>query len=441
MVAARAVPMEEIALTQPAPCPVVPDQPVRLDPTRRNPQLVRFHELMERMVVGQPGALETVTNSFSRLLAGIHDPESPILTMMLLGPTGVGKTETVRCLAQALFGSRRAFTRVNCQEYSAHYNLSKLLGSPPGYVGGEIKPLLSQENLDRHYKKAMEEGLGIFQDDLGRIGGGPDGDHALSLILFDEIEKAHPKLWNMLLGILEDGTLVLGNNEEVDFTHSIIVLTTNVGSEAMGKHLSHENIGFVSGEDLEQMDRDIHEAALREARKVFPFEFLNRFDELITYDTLKESHLYQILDNLIADIHIRSIGCTQPFLLKVEEAAKRKLVEEGYDPRFGARPLRRAVETRLVTPIGHLISSGQVVRGDLVTVDWVDGEWVFGKESGVMTAEEIAAFEARQAEKERSRDLDGMDDGGEAKRIVEELDEVVAHGHMLGDGSDLPGGL
>ena len=139
VVAACAVPMEEIALTQPAPCPVV-QTPIRLDPAQRNPQLVRFRELMERMVVGQPGALETVTNSFSRLLAGIHDPESPILTMMLLGPTGVGKTETVRCLAQALFGSRRAFTRVNCQEYSAHYNLSKLLGSPPGYVGGEIKP-------------------------------------------------------------------------------------------------------------------------------------------------------------------------------------------------------------------------------------------------------------------------------------------------------------
>ncbi len=425
-------------MAQPARCPVVHDR-VRLDPSQRNPQLARFHDLMQKMVVGQPRALETVTNSFSRLLAGIHDPESPILTMMLLGPTGVGKTETVRCLAEALFGSRKAFTRVNCQEYSAHYNLSKLLGSPPGYVGGEIKPLLCKENLGRHHKKALEEGLGLFQESLGGSHL-QDDEGGLSLVLFDEIEKAHPKLWSMLLGILEDGTLVLGNNEEVDFRRSIIVLTTNVGSEAMGKHLSHQDIGFYDGSDEERLDRDVHEAALHEARKTFPFEFLNRFDELITYDTLKESHLYQILDNLIADIHIRSIGCTEPFLLRVSAKVKERLVEEGHDPRFGARPLRRAVESKLVTPIGHLISSGQVVRGDLITVDYID-EFVFEKESGVMTAEEIAAFERQSVEKDKSRDLDGIDDGGEANRIVEEVDDVLARGLTLSESNSLPGDL
>jgi ATP-dependent Clp protease ATP-binding subunit ClpA len=209
----------------------------------------------------------------------------------------------------------------------------------------------------------------------------------------------------------------------------------------MGKHLSHESIGFAGDHSDEQMDHDLHEAALKEARKIFPFEFLNRFDELITYDTLKLEHLHQILDNLIADIHIRSIGCTEPFLLKVEARAKEELVEEGHDPRFGARPLRRAVEARLVTPIGHLISSGQVQRGDLVSVDWRNGDYVFEKEPGVMTADEIAAFEAQQAEREQSRDLDGIDDGGEANRIVEELDEVVAKGRALSETGALPGDL
>jgi ATP-dependent Clp protease ATP-binding subunit ClpC len=421
-------------MTQPAPCPSSPAKRLRLDPGKRNPQLARFHERMQRMVIGQPTALDTVTNSFSRVLAGISDPERPLLTMMLLGPTGVGKTETVRCLAEALFGSRKAYTRVNCQEYSAHYNMSKLLGSPPGYVGGEIKPLLCQENLDRHHKKAYQEGLGMFADGLGKVNKiFPEEDSYLSLVLFDEIEKAHPKLWNMLLGILEDGNLVLGNNEEVDFTRSIIVLTTNVGSEAMGAHIAHHSIGFHGGFEGQRLDKDIHESALREARKVFPFEFLNRFDEMIVYDTLKEPHLYEILDNLIANIHIRSIDCAEPFLLRVEHAAKDALVGIGTDPQFGARPLRRAVEARLVTPISHLISSGQLVRGDLVTVDYESKDFVFEKEPGGMSDAEIADFEALRVQKEKSRDLEGADDGGEANQVVEQVTTVMAHARALAD--------
>ena len=211
----------------------------------------------------------------------------------------------------------------------------------------------------------------------------------------------------------------------------------------MGKHIAREGIGFQGGFEQEdgRLDRDLHEAALAEARKVFPFEFLNRFDQLVSYDTLKEPHLYQILDNLIQGIHLRSLDCAQPFLLRVEPAAKDALVREGTDPRYGARPLRRAVEARLVTPIGHLISSGQVLRGDLLTVDHVDGEYLFEKEGGVMTPEEIAAFEARKAEKEKSRDLDGVDDGGEANRIVEELDEVMARGRSLTHTGAWPGDI
>lgn len=409
---------------------------IALDPFQRNEQIARFRDLMEHMVIGQDGAVDAISNSFSRVLAGISDPESPILTMMLLGPTGVGKTETVRALAESLFGSRRAFTRINCQEYSAHYNLSKLLGSPPGYVGGEIKPLLCQENLDRHHKKAVEEGLGLFSDGLPVPGHmRPDGeDGHMSLVLFDEVEKAHPKLWNLLLGILEDGTLVLGNNEEVDFTRSIIVLTTNVGSASMGVHLAREGIGFRGGHEDARMDKDLASAAMREAKKVFPFEFLNRFDQLVTYESLSDESLHKILDNLIANIHIRSIDCAEPFLLQVEPAAKAELVERGTDPQFGARPLRRVVEAELVTPISHLICSGQVLRGDLVTVDFAGGEFRFEKEPGGMTAEEIAEFEARRAEREKSRDLDGMDDGGEANTLVEEVEHVIANSQVMSPG-------
>lgn len=413
-------------MAQPQPCAVTGSR-LRLDPARRNDDLARFRELMDRMVIGQRDASDALADSMSRVLAGVGDPDSPVLSLMLMGPTGVGKTETVRCLAESLFGERRAFTRVNCQEYSAHYNLSKLLGSPPGYVGGEIKPLLAQENLERHHREAIEEGRGLFNQNLQRLPrfNAEEGKY-LSLVCFDEIEKAHPKLWNLLLGILEDGVLVLGNNEEVDFTRSIIVLTTNVGSKSMGAHLGHESIGFDGGFEGDQVDRNLREAAMREAKKVFPFEFLNRFDGLLTYDSLKQDHLYQILDNLVSNVHLRSIDCTEPFLLRLDQAAKDELVERGTDPQFGARPLRRAVEVDVVTPISHLICSGQISRGDLVSVGYADGEFVFEKEHGVMTASEIEEFEALREARQRSRDLEGSDDGGEANQIVEHVDDVVA---------------
>jgi len=418
-------------MAQPQPCAVAGTR-LRLDPARRNDDLARFRELMDRMVIGQRAASDALADSMSRVLAGVGDPDSPVLSLMLMGPTGVGKTETVRCLAESLFGDRRAFTRVNCQEYSAHYNLSKLLGSPPGYVGGEIKPLLAQENLERHHRDAIEEGRGMFNQNLQRL---PRFDaeegRYLSLICFDEIEKAHPKLWNLLLGILEDGVLVLGNNEEVNFTRSIIVLTTNVGSKSMGQHLGHENIGFDGGFEDDQVDRDLREAAMREAKKVFPFEFLNRFDSLLTYDSLKRDHLFQILDNLVSNVHLRSIDCTEPFLLRLDQSAKDELVDRGTDPQFGARSLRRAVEVNVVTPISHLICSGQICRGDLVSVGFANGEFLFEKESDVMTATEIEEFDSLREERERSRDLEGTDDGGEANQIVEQIDDVVARSKVF----------
>jgi ATP-dependent Clp protease ATP-binding subunit ClpA len=300
-----------------------------------------------------------------------------------------------------------------------------LLGSPPGYVGGEIKPLLCQENLDRHHKKAMDEGLGLFQDGIGRFGRSDDEGH-LSLILFDEIEKAHPKLWNMLLGILEDGTLVLGNNEEVDFRRSIIVLTTNVGSKAMGKHLSHESIGFAGDESDEQMDHDLHEAALKEARKIFPFEFLNRFDDIVTFHTLKDAHLYEILDILLTQIHHRSLRCSEPFLLEVTPKAKAWLVEEGTDRQYGARPLKRLVEKELVTRISHLICSDQIRKGDLITVDIEKGDLTFQKETGGADWDELEALGPFGQEKWAGSDLGVKDDGGEKEQVKEEVANVLA---------------
>jgi len=394
---------------------------------------------MNRIVVGQPQAIDKLSDSFSRLIAGVHDPESPLLTMMFMGPTGVGKTETVRALSETIFGNKRAYTRVNCQEYSAHYNISKLLGSPPGYVGGEIRPLLSQENIDRHHRKALDNQSGMISETDSKLSRmyPADSEKYLSIILFDEIEKAHPKLWNLLLGILEDGTVVLGNNEEVDFRQSIIILTTNVGSEAMGAHLAQDGIGFATGTSDERMDHDIEGAAVREAKKVFPFEFLNRFDDIITYHTLKEQHLYSILDILIAQVHHRSLLCAEPFLLEIAPEAKTFLVERGTDIQYGARPLKRIVEKEIVTPISHYICSDQIRKGDLITVDVNPDsetpELIFRKETGSSNWDELenlGPFAGRQWARD---DLGVKDDGGEKKQIVEAITQVVANaGAMSG---------
>jgi ATP-dependent Clp protease ATP-binding subunit ClpC len=362
--------------------------------------------------------------------------------MLFMGPTGVGKTETVRALAETVFGNKRAYTRVNCQEYSAHYNISKLLGSPPGYVGGEIRPLLSQENIDKHHRKALDNQSGMISEPDGKLCRmfPADSEKHLSIILFDEIEKAHPKLWNLLLGILEDGTVVLGNNEEVDFRQSIIILTTNVGSEAMGAHLSRTGIGFDTGVTAAKLDRDLEESALREAKKVFPFEFLNRFDDIIAYHTLKENHLYSILDILIAQVHHRSLLCAEPFLLEITRDAKRHLVERGTDIQFGARPLKRVVEMEIVTPISHYICSEQIRKGDLITVDLnEDGdtpELVFRKETGVTSWEELDSLGPFPESQWAKEDLGVKDDGGEKKLIVEEIARVVANAGVMSGTDD-----
>ena len=394
----------------------------------QNEQLARFSKRMRKLVVGQPAAIDKITDSFSRLIAGIHDPESPLLTMMFMGPTGVGKTETIRALAETIFGSRRAFTRINCQEYSAHYNISKLLGSPPGYVGGEIRPLLAQENIDRHHRKAVESQTGLITEPDSKLARlfPPESERNLSIILFDEIEKAHPKLWNLLLGVLEDGTVVLGNNEEVDFRQSIIILTTNVGSEAMGHHLAQNGIGFATDVTDDRMDRDVESAAMREAKKVFPFEFLNRFDDIVTFQTLKEAHLYEILDILLTQIHHRSLRCAEPFLLEVTPKAKAWLVEEGTDVQYGARPLKRLVEKQLVTRISHLICTDQIRKGDLITVDFAGGELVFQKETGGADWDELEALGPFTEDRWAGGDLGVKDDGGEKERVKEEAASVLA---------------
>ncbi|MFH1023030.1 MAG: AAA family ATPase [Planctomycetota bacterium] len=350
-----------------------------LDPLRKNPQVKRFEAEVKSRVIGQDRVIDEVIQGFGRLLGGIRNPDRPLLTMLFMGPTGVGKTETVKAIANSIFGSKKAFVRINCQEYASSHNVAKLLGSPPGYVGSDIEPLLSQNNIDRHHRAAFDEKRGMFGGADGKVDRLFPGnkEHYLSIVLFDEIEKASPVLWNTLLAILEDGTLTLGNNASVDLTRSIIILTSNVGSREMSQIIRGQ-IGFGGAEEI---DADIEKTAMQAAKDVFPFEFLNRFDAIGVFRTLKEEHLFEILDIQISEIHQRAVNSSVPFVLRMSDPVRRHLVEQGTDPEFGARPLRRVVEHYVVNPLSNLIGTNQVQPGDVITARLADGKIVFQRES------------------------------------------------------------
>jgi ATP-dependent Clp protease ATP-binding subunit ClpA len=355
---------------------------VVLDPERRSQQVARFETMLRERVVGQQPAIESVLDSFSKILAGIRNLERPLLTLLFLGPTGVGKTETVKALAEAVFGKRSAFVRVNCQEFSSEFTVSKLFGSPPGYVGNDVEPMLSQDNLDRHHKEAQAEGRGVFAEGEGKIAKlfPQVKSHYLSIVLFDEVEKAHPKLWNALLGLMEDGHLTLGNNKTVDFTRSIIVITSNVGASEMSETLRHKTIGFAVEVDDAALNKDIKAKAVDAAKEVFPYEFLNRFDDIICFRVLTRDDLKKILDLMLQDVYKRLLGAQVPIIVHYSQPFLSKLLKEGTDPQFGARPMRRAIEHLLVAPLARLIASNQIKAGDVISIRLKDGVAEFVKE-------------------------------------------------------------
>ncbi|MBA3709875.1 MAG: ATP-dependent Clp protease ATP-binding subunit, partial [Planctomycetes bacterium] len=289
-------------------------------------------------------------------------------------------------LAETIFGKRNAFTRINCQEFSSEFTVSKLFGSPPGYVGNDVEPLLSQDNLDRHHKEAQTEGRGVFAEGEGKIAKlfPQVKSHYMSIVLFDEVEKAHPKVWNALLGLMEDGHLTLGNNKVVDFTRSIIVITTNVGAEEMSETLRHKSIGFDVQTGADEINHNIRNKAVEAAKEVFPYEFLNRFDDIICFRVLSTDDLKKILNLMLQDVYKRLLGAQMPIILHYSNSYLDKLLQEGTDPQFGARPMRRAVERLLVAPLSRLIASNQVKAGDIVSVRMRNGTPAFIREGSDM---------------------------------------------------------
>jgi ATP-dependent Clp protease ATP-binding subunit ClpC len=386
-------------------------------------ELLHISRRMKKLIVGQDLVVDRIVDAMGRFVAGMANPELPLLNMLFLGPTGVGKTETVRVLAEVLFGHRRAFTKVSCEEYAAHYNVSKLLGSPPGYVGGEIRPLLAQENIDRHHLKARENQSGLISRSGSKLANlfPPETTNNLSIVLFDEIEKAHPKLWNLLLGVMEDGTLMLGNNEEVDFRNSIIIFTSNVGSSALSEQIANAGIGFSTGDNEQRAVKSIESTAVRAAKKRFPVEWLNRMSDIVCYHPLSNDDMFGIAKILRQQIYFRCMRSkTCPFLLEASDEAIWHLVNTGSNREMGARPLRNTIEQQVVTPISHYICGNDIHRGDLVEVGIDGSQLIFNRVEG------LANFEKRRTdlsdhESWLGTDLGVKDDTGEAKGLPEQV--------------------
>ena len=326
----------------------------RLFPDRVGERAARFQAELEARVVGQSPAVEAVTEAWQVYRSGLSSPDRPLGSFLFLGPTGTGKTNLVEALADVCFGDRKAILKIDCAEFSHSHEIARLIGSPPGYLGHqETQPFLSQANIDRY-----------------RTSSAP-----FTVLLFDEIEKANDSLWQLLLGVLDKACLTLGNNKEVDLSSCFVFMTSNVGSRSVCDILS-PGLGFAGAPDEPEanLQRRIERAVLWKARTTFPPEFLNRIDHRIVFQRLDAGQLERILAIELEGIAGRLATRGVQLHVDYSERLRRRLLEEGTDPDNGARPLRRVLEKRLVTPFARLISSGQLIGGEAIAVDWPDGE-------------------------------------------------------------------
>jgi len=331
---------------------------VVLNPHRRSPQAATLLEKLRARVVGQAEALERITDTYQTLLAGLNSRQRPLANFLFLGPTGSGKTHVVEALAEELFHNPAALIKVDCAEFQHSHEIAKLVGSPPGYLGHrETHPILTQEALDRCQTPELP----------------------LSLVLFDEIEKASDALWQLLLGILDKATLTLGDNRKVSFARAMIFLTSNLGAGEM-QTLLQPGFGFApAAAGGAGTQRRLDAAAVGAARRKFSPEFFNRLDHVVVFQSLDRTQLEQVLDLELDGVRLRlatSHG-ERAIEFRCTARARAHLLAEGANLQFGARHLKRAIERLLVAPLASLIAThqvgGQAESADRLVVDYEPG--------------------------------------------------------------------
>jgi len=306
-------------------------------------RLLKMEEILHDRVIGQEEAVKAVSRAIRRARAGLKDPKRPMGSFIFLGPTGVGKTELARALAEALFGDENALIRIDMSEYMEKHSTSRLVGAPPGYVGYEEGGQLTEKVRRKPY----------------------------SVVLLDEIEKAHPEVFNILLQVLEDGRLTDSKGRTVDFRNTLIIMTSNVGAETIKKNAT---LGFTAVNNAEKDYENMKEKVMGELKKIFRPEFLNRIDETIVFHSLEERHIQKIVSLLAEDLRKRLKEQEVDFVLT--DRAIAFLAKEGWDPAYGARPLRRAIQKHIEDRLSEELLKGNISKGDSLTIDEQDGELV-----------------------------------------------------------------
>jgi ATP-dependent Clp protease ATP-binding subunit ClpB len=304
-------------------------------------KLVAMEENLRRRVIGQDEALEAVANAVRRARAGLQDPNRPVGSFIFLGPTGVGKTETARALAEFLFDDERAMVRLDMSEYMEKHAVARMIGAPPGYIGYEEGGQLTEAVRRRPY----------------------------SVVLFDEIEKAHPDVFNVLLQILDDGRLTDSKGRVVDFKNTVLIMTSNLGSREIQ-----------SAAENPLVDHNIEKDVLQVLRDHFKPEFLNRIDDIVVFEQLSRDEIAQIIDVQLE--RLRANLAERGIKIELDDAARDLIVQEGYDPVYGARPLRRAIQTLVQNPLAVSLLKGDIASGQTVKVSAADGEMKFSPAEG-----------------------------------------------------------
>ncbi|TCI20301.1 ATP-dependent protease ATP-binding subunit ClpC [Exiguobacterium sp. SL-9] len=313
-------------------------------------RLLKLESILHGRVIGQDEAVKSISRAIRRARAGLKDPKRPIGSFVFLGPTGVGKTELARAVAEALFGDEDAIIRIDMSEYMEKHATSRLVGSPPGYVGYEEGGQLTEKVRRKPY----------------------------SVILLDEIEKAHPEVFNILLQVLDDGRLTDSKGRTVDFRNTVIIMTSNVGAAALKRN---KYVGFTVEDDVKREYTEMKDKVMEELKKAFRPEFLNRIDEITVFHSLQKEHIQEIV-KLMAETLTKRLG-EQGIDFTLTESALEKIAEVGYDPEYGARPLRRALQREVEDRLSEAMLSGSITKGSKVALDVQDGEFVVRNEGVV----------------------------------------------------------
>ena len=331
--------------------------PVRKLEEEESERLQKLEEILHKRVVGQEEAVTAISKAIRRGRVGLKDPKRPIGSFLFLGPTGVGKTELCKALAEAMFGTENALIRVDMSEYMEKHSVSKMIGSPPGYVGYEEGGQLSEKVRRNPY----------------------------SVILFDEIEKAHPDVFNILLQVLDDGHITDAQGRKIDFKNTILIMTSNAGAENI---IAPKRLGFTSVDDEKEKYRFMKDRVMDEVKRIFKPEFLNRIDEIIVFHPLNKDNMKEIVSIMLSVINKRAMQ-QMGIELDVDESGKEYLIDKGYDEKYGARPLRRAIQSLLEDSLAEKILDGTVKEGELVLVSKGENGLIFETKKTTGKVEEV----------------------------------------------------